>query len=90
MADLMNRGVAKGPEFDNCSHCCILFWPASLHDPDCWPVVPRTEAEQLETKAEYQRLRVHAKQRASELAYEKLNHLQRNHLEPEKKGEQND
>ena len=83
MADLINRGVIKKDAgYDNCSHCCILFWPAGLHDEACWPVVPRTTAEREATKTEYQRLRVAARLRASEKNYNEKNYLQRG-----KKGE---
>jgi len=89
MADLINRGVAKGPAYDTCSHCCILFWPAGLHDEACTPLRPRTTAEREATKMQYQDELVHAKLRASERAYTKRNYLTRNakRAPQEKRGE---
>jgi len=73
----MDTGIAKGPEFDNCSNACVFYFPAGLHDEACTPLAPPTEAEREATRAEYQRLRVHAQLMESQKTYNKKNHLQR-------------
>jgi len=82
MPDLENIGVFKeGPEYENCSHGCVFWWPwvdnKQLHYPDCTPLKPRSEAERQQTRDQYKNERVKASLRASQKEYEQKNHLQR-------------